>query len=600
MNKTYKVDYTSKDFQSIKNSLMNYAKRYYPNNFSDLSEASINSFMIDAAAYVGDILSYYTDFQANESFLATAVDSDNILKLAKSLGYKRSQSFTTAGKIEMYMLLPSKSDNTPDYSKAPIIKKGTVLATLDGSKKYLTNEDVVIDENFIGANYVVARTNIAGNPTYYAIKFSIPIISGEIKTQNIGINSFIKFNKVFISDSFVEEIISVVDSEGNEYYEVPNLSQNIVYKSVLNTDSANSQAKYTLKPISAQRRFVLENDGASTYLMFGARQYKPDEDLSINPIAEPSKFILSKYNNDYLSSAYFEPNKLINGDNFGIGPENTTLTVRYRKNSTNNNTANTAEIVSIKELLYQFNTSLDQDTITTVIQSIQVINEEAVTGVGEQLTNDEIKDLAGMIFQTQNRAVTAKDYETLAYMMPSKYGSIKRVKAERDPRSLKNNINLYVVCVDSSGFLASANTTVKQNLKQWLADYKMITDTVDIIDAKIVNLGIDYTIRADPNYDKLKVNQDVLDMLREYFNFKPQIGEAFSILDVYREIQKVDGVLDIKDGGIKIKNITDVGYSQVPFNVEQNITDDGNLVLMPRNAIFEIKDVNKDITGKVL
>jgi hypothetical protein len=598
MNKTFKVNYLAKDFATIKNELKEYAKRYYANEFADLSEASINSFMIDMAAYVGDVLSYYTDYQANESFLSTAIETNNVLKLAKSMGYKQSQSTTTAGKVAMYMLIPSDGYNSPDYTSVPIIKKGTTLKSSDNTRTYLINEDIIIDENFIGSNYVVARTNDVGNPTYYAVKFYVPIISGEIIETTLQVEDFVKFNKLFLNDANAVEILSVQDSDGNVYYEVPNLSQNIIYQSVLNKDSSDSSVRYILKPISAERRFVFEVDNNLPTLTFGARQYKPDDDLTINPIAEPTKFILNRYNNDFLQDAYFDPNKLLNGDSFGIGPENTTLTISYRRNSNQINTAVSGEITTVNNFLYEFTKSVPSEIINTIVGSVQVINEEPIVGENLPLSVNEIKDLAGIIYQSQNRAVTAKDYEALSYMMPPKYGSLKRVKAERDPRSLKNNINLYVACSEINGSLASPNTKIKENLKTWLSSYKMITDTVDIIDAKIINLGIDYTILVDPNFNKLDVYNLVQQQLQFVFSFKPQIGESFRKLDIYREIQKIDGVLDVID--IKIRNITDAGYSATGFNIEENTTEDGNVILMPRNAIYEIKFPTVDIAGKAI
>lgn len=598
MNKSFKVNYLAKDFQSIKNELKEYAKRYYANEFSDLSEASINSFMIDMAAYVGDVLSYYTDYQANESFLSTAIESQNVLKLAKSMGYKQTPTTTTSGRVAMFMLIPSDGYNSPDYSSVPVIKKGTLLKTSDGTRTYLINEDVTMDANLIGTNYVVARTNDVGNPTYYAIKFYVPIISGEIISTTLQVGDFAKFNRLYINDTNAVEIISVTDTDGNEYYEVANLTQNIVYQSVLNKDSADSSVRYILRPVSAQRRFVFEFDGAVPSLIFGAKQYRPDEDLTVDPIAEPTKFVLNRYNNDYLQDAYFDPNKLLNGDTYGIGPENTTLTVAYRKNSNQINTANTGEITTVFDLQYEFTKTVPTTVSNTILTSVQVLNEEPIVGENIALSTNEIKDLAGIIYQSQNRAVTAKDYEALSYMMPTKYGSIKRVKAERDPRSLKNNINLYVVCANINDQLAIPNTKIKENLKTWLSSYKMITDTVNIIDAKIINLGIDYTILVDPNYNKLDVYNKVQQQLQFAYRFKPQIGENFNILNVYREIQKVDGVLDIQD--IKIRNITDAGYSQTSFNIEENKTQDGNIIIMPRNAIYEVKFLTLDIAGKAV
>jgi hypothetical protein len=309
---------------------------------------------------------------------------------------------------------------------------------------------------------------------------------------------------------------------------------------------------------------------------------------------------MQKYNNDFLQSDYFEPNKLLNGDSFGIGPDNTTLTVTYRRNTAINNNASAGEITNVSSLQYEFlDKTISSDVLNTVISSVQVINEEPVIGETSTPAIDEIRDLAGMVYQSQNRAVTAKDYETLAYMMPAKYGSIKRVKAERDANSVKNNINLYVICENNDGTLVTANTKNKENLKTWLSGYKMITDTVDILDAKIINIGIDYTILADPNFSKTDVLTVTKEQLKFVFNKKAQIGEPINKLDILREIRKVRGVLDVR-GDIQIRTITDVGYSQVSFNVKQNTTPDGNMVLIPRNAIYEIKDTDLDIQGRVI
>lgn len=599
MNKTFKVNYLAKDYSAIREELTKYAKRYYSTEFSDLSDASLNSFLIDSVAYVGDVLSYYLDFQTNESFLSTAIIPSNVAKLAKSLGYKLNTGNSTSGKIAIYMLVPSDGYGNPDYTNVPIIKKRTVVKSADGLKKYMLNEDVIIDANLIGSNYVVARTNNVGNPTFFAVKTYASIVSGEIVTNNYPVGSFEKFKKLLIGDSNLLEIISVVDSDGNEYYEVPNLTQNIIYKSFLNTDSKDSSVRYSLKPMFVMRRFTLDTSDTLPYLIFGNKEYAPSEELSINPVAEPQKFVLEKYNNDFLSTAEFEPNYLLNNDGFGIGPSNTTLSITYRKNTLRSTTAFIGEIVAIDNLLYEFpaGISLDETTRTTIINSVQIFNEEEIVGSDASTTIEEVKDIAGNIFQSQNRAVTGKDYEALCYSLPKKFGSIKRVKAERDSDSLKNNINLYVVSSNPNDNLVKTNIKIKENLKNWLNDYKMVTDSVDILDAKVINLVIKYFILVDPKLDKEAVRTDSFNQLKNFFSVKPQIGENFSRLDVYRQLRKINGILDVLD--VKIENITSNGYSTTPFNVEQNYSNDKNIIIIPKNAIYEIRFPDADIVGTV-
>ena len=136
---------------------------------------------------------------------------------------------------------------------------------------------------------------------------------------------------------------------------------------------------------------------------------------------------------------------------------------------------------------------------------------------------------------------------------------------------------------------------IKENLKYWLSGYKMITDTVDILDAKIINVGLTYSLLVDPVFVKADVLNNVKNQLLFYYSTKLDIGQSFNLLDVYREIRKIKGVLDVK--APKVKNITDFGYSQIVFDIGSNTSSDGNSIYCPRNAVFEIKDLNKDIVG---
>lgn len=596
MNKTYKTNYLAKNFSSIKEELKQYAKRYYPDTLGDLSDANINSFLIESVAYVGDILSYYLDYQTNETFLATAIERKNIVNLANSLGYKHKKTSSTVGKVALYMLVPASSSGTePDYSSVPSILKGTILESINGNK-FITTEDIKIDSNSTGVMYTPARTNTYGNITFFAVKTYLPVISGFTKTVDIPVGDFIKFKKIYLQDFSTVEVISVTDSENNKYHEVSNLSQNIVYTSVFNADS---EVKYSLKPISAQRRFVFGYEENIPYLMFGGTRYKPDEDLTVDPITEPSKFILNKYNNDYLHDEFFEPNKLLNGDNYGISPENTTLSITYRTNVSDNNNANIGDISSVYSLNTKFeNENISESTKNIILNSIQVSNEEPLVGENTEILVDEIKNLAGIIYSSQNRAVTAKDYEAITYMMPQKYGAIKRCRALRDPTSTKNNLNLYIVCSDRDSNLTKSNTKIKENLKYWLTDYKILTDTVDILDAKIINFSLDYVVKIDPYADRIEAINKINYRLQSLFSNKPQIGESMDKLDIFREIRKIRDVLDIVS--ITIKNKTGGNYSSIPFNIEQNTTSDGNVIKIPKNAIYEVKDLIKDINGKAI
>ncbi len=201
-------------------------------------------------------------------------------------------------------------------------------------------------------------------------------------------------------------------------------------------------------------------------------------------------------------------------------------------------------------------------------------------------------------FAMQNRAVTSKDLESIVYGMPPKYGAIKRCRVMRDPDSFKRNLNLYVLAENERGFLAKATSTMKENLKLWLGSVKMIHDTIDILNGKIVNIGIDFSIVTDPEMNNYDVLQDAIDTLVSKYSNPLYIGEPFYITDIYNTLNHdVKGVIDVKT--VKIVNKTGTPYSSVSYNIEENKSADGRYIVVPKNVALEIKYPTLDIKGSV-
>jgi len=176
-------------------------------------------------------------------------------------------------------------------------------------------------------------------------------------------------------------------------------------------------------------------------------------------------------------------------------------------------------------------------------------------------------------------------------------GSLKRVNIIQDKDSFKRNLNLYVIAEDFLENLTTANDTLKSNLKTWLLNYKMLNDTVDILDAKIVNVGMDIEIITLLGKNKYDVLEDALTALKEKFDKKFEIGESLYLSDVYTTVNKVDGVLDTTD--VRITSKGGANYSQVPFDMVQNTSADGRYVSVPEDYILEIKFPEDDIRGAV-
>ena len=595
-NKKTPINYTSRDFSSIKQDLINYAKRSYSETYKDFNQSSFGSLMLDTVSYVGDILSFYLDYQVNESFLDTAAEYSNVSRLSRQYGYRMDGFPSATGIAEYFIVVPANSTGIgPDMRYAPILKPGSQFSTQSGAP-FLSIDSV----NFANPNneVVVAKVNPStGTPTFYAIRAKGRVISGKIVEETFNIGGYQRFRRIMLSLPRVSEVLSVLDEDGNEYYNVENLSQDIIYKDVSNKMDSKDTVSDLLRPYSVPRRFVVEREGRFSYLQFGYGSQ--DEASSEADVAEPSNVVLKMNGKQYISDMNFDPSRLIKTDKFGVAPVNTTLTVRYRVNSVENVNAPVATLTNVRDAAFSFKgvRQLNSQTLNQVRESLEIFNPEPIVGDVTEPTSEELRIRTKDSFATQNRAVTKKDYESMVYSMPNKYGAIKRCKITRDPDSFKRNLNLYILSEDSGGKLTLANQTLKQNLKVWLNSVKMINDTIDIIDGKIVNLSIDFKIISDADKNKYDVLDSCINALKNKFEQPLLIGEPFYITDVYSCLNEVPGVVDTESVKIGIKN--GLSYSDTRFNLETQKSADGRYIKAPDNVAFEIKIPNQDIKGTV-
>jgi hypothetical protein len=589
------INYSARDFSSIKKELTEYAKRYYPDSYKDFNEASFGSLMIDTVSYVGDVLSFYLDYQANESFLETSLEYDNVVKLARQMGYKFDGNSTVYGKISLYVSVPAKlaGGSSPDTNYMPILESGTQFKSNNGSSFTLVeNIDFADPRNEIVVATVDAST---GLPTKYAIKATGVVVSGYQLRKSFTVGDFKRFLKLTLDDTNVTEIMSIADTEGNQYYEVQYLSQDVIYKDIIYTGQNDQNVKSLLKPFSAPRRFVVEKDRFNTNLMFG---YGSENEISENVVVDPSQYVLQIHAKNYSSEASFDPTNLIKTDKFGISPTNTELLVIYMKNNSNPSTAaNTLQSISNTKFFFRNVEALDSSTTRSVVGSLECNNEEPIIGNTSLPTLEELKVRISNNYATQSRAVTKQDYISLVYNMPAKYGSIKRCTIYQDPDSFKRNLNLYVLSQDQLNNLSTTNSVAKDNLKNWLSTNKMINDTIDVLDAKIINLGIDFLVQADIEADKTQVLSECLTALSIEYIQKQDIGEPFNISRIYNILNSVKGVTDTINVSITSKATS--LYSSVYFDVVRNTTNDGRFINIPKDYIFEIKYPSSDITGRI-
>jgi hypothetical protein len=440
---------------------------------------------------------------------------------------------------------------------------------------------------------VVATTNATGAPTQYAIKAYGRVVSGIMATETITVGGFQKFKRVGLSTPNVSEIISVFDSDGNEYYEVDYLAQDLIYKEISNTNYKEDNVPSIIKPFLISRKFTTQRNGQTVYLQFGSGQESAAEVVS-----DPQSVAMDVFGKDYTTAVSFDPTRLSQNEALGLVPSNTILTVTMRTTNPGSSNLASNQLEQITNALFEFTdiNGLDAATVTSVKNSIEVNNETPIMGNVTNATSEEIKQRIYDTFPTQNRAVTQADYENLAYRMHSKYGSIKRVSVQRDPDSQKRNLNMYVISEDSFGNLIKTNSTIKRNLKLWLNQYRMINDTIDIVDPYIVNLGIEFSIKTVSGVDKRTVVGRCITALGNNYGNNFYIGEAVTISDIYKILKDVPGVLDVLKA--RLLNKTGVGYSSATIDINNNLSPDGNQLIIPKNAIVEFKYPTTDIVGK--
>ena len=456
------------------------------------------------------------------------------------------------------------------------------------------------DVDFKNSNdeVLVASTNTFGtSPTKFALKAKGVVISGELFTQTFIVEEYKKFLTLEIFDKYLTEVISVQDSNGNNYYQVDYLSQDVVYVPILNTSADREFAKNILKPISVPRRFITEHKDLSTVLQFGYGTEDNEE-----KILDPTKVALNVFGKDYISDISFDPSVLTKTSKLGIAPSDTAINVTYRRNNrTDVNVpmgALTGKVSPLFKFIDKFN--LDNAKLSETITSLELINEKGVSGVISEMSTEEIKVRAQGAYALQNRAVTKDDYVNLCYNMPANFGQIKKASLLRDQTSFNGkNLNLYVLAADSTGLYTDVNQIVKQNLRTWINKYKMIGDTIDILDGRVINLQINFSVVGFANLNKYDIIDSCLKALTGYFmTYQYDLGEPFKITNIYKLLNNLPSVVDTKN--VEVTLADGAVYSSYQMPLETMFSHDGRYLIPPEDTAFEIKYPSSDIVGEVL
>ncbi len=635
------INYLSKDFGQLKQSLMNFAQTYYPTSYKDFSEASTGMMFIEMAAYVGDVMSFYIDYQFKESMLVNSEERKNIIDSATSLGYFPKVTTPSVTTLDVYQLVPAKLDTTgsivPDLSYAQIIKPG-MAATSDSGVTFLSDSpvDFTVDTQNSPLEISVYQRNSSGQPEFYVLKKSVEAFSGQMVTSTVTVGTPSAFYQITLPETNIVEIFDIYDSDGNRWYETDYLAQDMVpieneniYKTDTSLSPYRDSSPFLLQYLRTSRRFVTGvNADNSTFLLFGSGTNISDDEVII-----PNIYTVGRTSTFRSEDVAYDPANFLSSRASGQAPANTTLTIRYITGGgvTSNVNANSIKNTSNVEFFGDITelNALEQNLTNLVRRSVKVNNPIPATGGRDAETNDEIRNNALANFGTQRRAVTQQDYVVRTYAMPSKYGSIAKAYAvtdtQLDPSNVqggaqgassnalapqntnvlmpaKNNpfaINLYLLCYDSNQRLINSNPAIRQNLTNYLNQYRMLTDSVNLLDGYIINIGVEFSIIAYRNYNKREVLANCITLVQQYFNINDiQFCQPINLSRLQLEIAKVDGVQSVTS--LKVKNLTlrDGDYS--PYEYDINAATVNNVVYPSIDpSVFEVRLPSKDIVGRV-
>ena len=616
-NQDKDIKYLSKDYNSFKSQLINFTQTYFPDNFNDFSEGNPGMMFLEMAAYVGDVLSFYTDTQLRESFLSLAQDNKNIYNLAYSMGYKPKITSAASVNLELSQLVPSKANTyEPDYDYALDINKNSTFVSSEGPTFYITKDvRFGFSSSFDPTKVSIYQYDSSNNPEYYLLKKTCSAVSGDTKIKSFTIGEPEKFKTLNLFDSNIISIESIIDSDGNQWTEVPYIAQDTTFEEVQNLGTNdptlqhyNNQTPYLLRIKRTSKRFItrIKSDN-SVDIQFGSgTSDKSDEQIIPNP---DNIGLGIKDGRSKLDVAY-DPSNFLYTRAYGEAPSNTTLTVTYLvggglKSNVNSNTITEVGILNVTN-----KPNVNASMINFAKSSLVATNPESAKGGGAGESLEEIRMNTIAHFSAQKRTVTKDDYLIRTLSMPPQLGRVAKAFITQDdqtsplttePNRIPNPLalNLYTLGYDSEKKLANLNTATKTNLSTYLEQYRMLTDAVNIKNAFVINFQIEFEITTFKSYNNQQVLLQCITELQNYFQIdKWQINQPISISEVQNLIGAVDGVQTVEN--LIFNNISGISqnYSQYKYGFIK-ATRNGMIFPSMDPSIFELKYPNKDINGRV-
>lgn len=639
------VKYLGRDFNQIKQNLINFAKQYYPKSYKDFSEASPGMMFIDMASYVGDVLSFYIDYQFKEGLIEFSEERKNVINLAKYLGYTTKPSKPSITTLDLYMIAPAKRNLdgkfSPDERYMVSISEGMEVVSSTGVS-FLTTDEVnfsLKSELFPRTDEVFSRNDV-GEPEFYLLKKSVQAYSGKKITKSVIVGSDEPNLRIEFAENNIIKILNVKDADNNTWYQVDYMAQDLISLSVENNQydfekfsKFKSTVPNIIRFLRTNRRFTVNVDeNNKTFLQFGPSTDSIEEEL----LVPNSDNIGVGFSNISKYNLTLDPTSFLKSNAYGLSPFNTTLEITYVVGGGIESNVNVGDITKVSKIEFidlQEYLPTEAALIGTIKNSLKVENSISAIGGSGPETIEEIKNNAIFNFAAQDRIVTKEDYIARVFSMSPEYGKIAKAyvttendlytnntsfitglidknnniivdEKNKDFRKINldgvnpNAINLYVLTYNENKNLEVANEALTYNLRNYLSRYRMLSDRINIIDAFIINIGVNFTLLTYSNYNKKEVLNNCIDAVKNFFNIDLwQISQPININQLELEIAKIEGVQSVAD--LEIVNIIDSGYSICEYDLKSATK---NKIIYPPidPAIFEIKNPDIDIKGRTL
>ena len=635
------VNYTSKDFSSIKADLIEYTKSYFPDTYKDFNETSPGMMLIELSSYVGDVLSYYIDYNYKENILSTATEKRNVRRLAEFLGYKTPNKTPSVVRLKVTTTIDADTDGNPKYgdlsSGHPIDSGLQITSNIDSEVIFETTGEVDFTASGSGDPEISAPTlDDNGEADTYTLTRYVRAVSGKTKTKSFTITSPTKFLELDLGEDDLIEVLSCEDSSGQKWYEVDYLAQEKVLRELHYSDPT------TLRT-SAYDMLDLDGDGSN--------------DISPIPIPYTAEYIrtnkkfITKYDEDSNSYKFCFGNGLFRFSNSGsnVDPvEQAGVTINGTNladipgaiGSTTGNNLNLGETPTNTVLTFTYRagggleTNVQTNEITEVQNSpagvtITVTNDEPSIGGTDGQTVDEIKTNASAFFASQLRCVTKEDYTARILSIPQKFGSIAKCYVERlDPEQSGGTLLVSTLSYNQNKQLVQTPQLALQNVARYLNQFRMINDIVDfgftansnLFSGYIINFGVRFLVNYDRRFNPTEVKINVIDVIKDFFKIeKMQFRQSVNMNDLQYNILALDGVVGIRelklfqDGkpgdyaeGRQLyyyKGDGEVIGTDSNYGFQYNFDDalqDGIYRPSVSPSVFELKNPNQDIYGKVI